>query len=134
MDFLKSQFARLQQQFNQLNASQKMLSVALLAIMGMTLVMWGRYAGTAEMEPLLDQDLSGEDLGKITLDLKGRGIPYTTNGNRILIPADRKYEVIASLGYDQALPKDTSSAFTELMAKMDNPLNSPEKTAMIQNE
>src|SRR5690348_1119512 len=103
MDFLKSQFGRLQQQFNQLNASQKMLSVALLAIMAMTLMMWGRYAGTAEMEPLLDQDLSAEDFGRITMDLKGRGIPYTASGNRILVPADRRYEVIASLGYEQIL-------------------------------
>jgi flagellar M-ring protein FliF len=134
MDFLKSQFGRLPQQFNQLNASQKMLSVALLAIMAMTLMMWGRYAGTAEMEPLLDQDLSAEDFGRIARDLRDRNIPFTPSGSRILVPADRRYEVLASLGYDQALPKDMSSAFTELMAKMDNPLNSPEKTAMIQNE
>ena len=46
MDFLKNQLARLQQQFNQLTASQKMLSVSLVAIMVMTLLWWGRYAGT----------------------------------------------------------------------------------------
>src|SRR5712664_1558832 len=76
MDFLKSQFGRVQQQFGQLNASQKMLSVALMTIMVMTLVWWGRYAGTAEMEPLIDQDFAAEDMGRITAGLRARGIPY----------------------------------------------------------
>src|SRR5438132_2050610 len=105
MDFLKSQFARLQQQFNQLNASQKMLSVALMAIMGMTLLWWGRYAGTAEMEPLLDQELASEDFSNITRELRRLGIAYTPNGNRILVPADRRYEALAELASAQALPK-----------------------------
>ena len=58
MDFLKTQLERLQAQFALLTASQKMLSVSLVAIMVMTLAWWSRYAGTAEMQPLLEQDAS----------------------------------------------------------------------------
>ena len=58
MDFLKAQLARLQHQFDQLTASQKMLSVSLVAIMVMTLLWRGRYAGQPEMEPLLSIPLS----------------------------------------------------------------------------
>src|SRR5262245_17804676 len=112
MDFLKAQLTKLQQQFGQLTASQKMLSLALMAIMVLTLVLWGRYAGTAEMEPLLDQDLAAEDFSHITEQLRIRGIPYSPTGSRILVPADRHYEALAELGYEQALPKDTSSAFS----------------------
>src|SRR2546421_325471 len=53
MDFLKSQSGRLQQQFAQLTASQKMLSVSLVIIMAMTLVWWGRYAGQAGLAPMI---------------------------------------------------------------------------------
>ena len=55
MDFLKSQLDRIQQQLAGLNASQKMLTGSLIVIMVMTLFYWGRYAGSPEMEPLLDQ-------------------------------------------------------------------------------
>src|SRR5438477_11411641 len=108
MEFFKAQLARLQQQFNQLTASQKMLSVALLAIMVMTLAMWGKYAGQSEFEPVIEQDFAAEDLARITADLRGRGIPFTTQGARILVPGDRKYEVLGDLIYQQLLPKDMS--------------------------
>jgi flagellar biosynthesis/type III secretory pathway M-ring protein FliF/YscJ len=134
MDFLKAQFTKLQQQFGQLTASQKMLSLALMAIMVLTLVLWGRYAGTAEMEPLLEQELASDEFSRITQQLRIRGIPYTPNGSRILVPADRHYEALAELGYEEALPKDTSSAFSEIVGKLDSPLNGPEKSAAIRNE
>ena len=42
MDFLKSHFDRIQKQLAALNPSQKMLTMALVAIIAMTLVWWGR--------------------------------------------------------------------------------------------
>ena len=44
MDLLKKQFDRIQQQLAGLNASQKMLTMSLLAIMVMTFLWWGKYA------------------------------------------------------------------------------------------
>jgi len=96
MDFLKVQLARLQQQFNLLTASQKMLAVSLVAIMLMTAAYWGRYASTAEMEPVVDMDFPPEDLARITANLRGRQIPFTAQGSKILVPADRKYEVLGT--------------------------------------
>src|SRR5947209_11199995 len=110
MDFLKSQSGRLQQQFSQLTPSQKMLSVSLVIIMGMTLVWWGRYAGQPEMEPMLDQSLSAEDLARVTTDLRARGIPFIPDGSRVLVPADRKYEILGSLMYQEIIPRDSSGA------------------------
>ena len=134
MDFLKNQLGRLQQQFNQLTASQKMLALSLVAIMAMTLVWWGHYAGTAEMEPLLDQDISSDEFARISSDLKQHGIPYSASGSRILVPADRRLEAMAAVGSDQMLPKDFSSAFLDIVGKMDNPLNSHDRSEAIRNE
>jgi flagellar biosynthesis/type III secretory pathway M-ring protein FliF/YscJ len=134
MELLKAQLARLQQQFNQLTASQKMLSVALVAIMVMTLTLWGRYAGQAEFEPVIDQDFAAEDLARITADLRGRQIPFTTQGARILVPADRKYEVLGDLVYQQLLPKDMSSAFNDIFLKNDNVLGSPDRSDRLHTE
>ena len=134
MDFLKTQLERLQAQFAQLTASQKMLSVSLVAIMVMTLAWWGRYAGTAEMEPLLGQDLSPAEFNQITANLRERNIPFTPNGTRILVPADRQYEALGGLAERELLPRDTSSAFTDLMGKMGNPLNPQQTTQQIFNE
>ena len=67
MDLLKSQLDRIQRQLAGLTASQKMLTAALVAIMVMTLIWWGRYAGEAEMEPVLDQAFSQDDIGRESL-------------------------------------------------------------------
>ena len=120
MDFLKNQLERLQAQFGQLTASQKMLSVSLIAIMIMTLAWWGRYAGTPEMQALLDQELSVEDFSRISKNLNLKGIPFTTSGMKILVPADRQYQTLGDLAGENLLPRDTSSAFTDLMGKMGN--------------
>jgi flagellar biosynthesis/type III secretory pathway M-ring protein FliF/YscJ len=135
MDFFKNQVVRFQQQFSQLSASQKMLTMALLVIMGMTLMWWGRYAGTSEMESLLgDQEIAAEDFHRIEDTLRARSIPFTPNGTRIMVSAERRFDAFAALGADQVLPKDTSAAFIDLMGKMDSPLNSPDRSANIRNE
>ena len=54
MDVLKKQFDRIQQQLSGLSASQKMLTASLVAIMVMTFLWWGHYAGSSEMEPVVN--------------------------------------------------------------------------------
>src|SRR5947209_16235247 len=106
MDFLKSQFDRIQQQVSALTPSQKMLTGTLVTIMVMTLLWWGRYAGTAEMEPVLDQSLSQDEAGRIATELARQHIEYKNSGDRILVPSDRKLDALAVLSYNSALPKD----------------------------
>ena len=118
MDFLKSQFDRIQQQLAGLTPSQKMLTGTLVTIMVMTLVWWGRYAGTAEMEPVLDQPLSQEDAGRIATQLAERHIEYKTTGDKVLVPSDRKLEALSVLSYNNALPKDTATGFDEIIKQL----------------
>lgn len=121
MDLLKAQYDRISAQLAALSSSQKMLTAALVAIMVMTLIWWGRYAGDPEMEPVLDQSFSAQDVSRITANLASRGIHYTVSGDRILVPADRKFEVIAALSYAHLMPRDTASGFDEMMTKFSNP-------------
>lgn len=133
MDFLKNQVQRIQQQLSSLTASQRMLTAALVAIMVMTLVYWGRYAGTAEMEPLLDQAFQPADILKIVPRLKSLSIPYDVQGDRILVAADKKWEALADVAYAKMLPRNSSTGFQEMVDKL-KPWAAPtERDAMFNN-
>jgi flagellar biosynthesis/type III secretory pathway M-ring protein FliF/YscJ len=122
MDALKAQFERIRQQLAALTATQKMLVVALIAVMVLTMLYWGRYAGNAEMVSLLgDQTLAEDDIGPIVQQLKLQDIPYRVDtGNKVMVPTERQNEILATLMFARALPSDTHSAF-ETMSKTLNP-------------
>jgi flagellar biosynthesis/type III secretory pathway M-ring protein FliF/YscJ len=132
MDTFKVQLQKIQQQLNGLSASQKMLTASLVAIMVMTIVWWSHYAGTAEMEPVLDQSLSAQDIGQIKAALDSRGITTKVVGDRVMVPADRKLEAVAMLAYADALPSNSSSAWDE-MTKAMSPWDSTSKTESMHN-
>ncbi|MCC7349354.1 MAG: hypothetical protein IT446_02195 [Phycisphaerales bacterium] len=119
MDMIKSQLLRIQQQLSGLSASQKMLVAALVTIMVMTMLYWARYAGTAEMEALLDQPFSSDEIARVTAKLASRGIRYQVSGDRVMVPSDRKYEALADLSYEQLLPRNTETGF-DIIAKQIN--------------
>jgi flagellar biosynthesis/type III secretory pathway M-ring protein FliF/YscJ len=133
MELIKAQLARISQQLSLLNASQKMLAGALAVIMVMTLLYWARFAGTAEMEPLLDQSFSQQDITRITAELDARGIQYSVAGDKIKIPADRKWQVMAILGYEQMLPSSTAEGFDQIVKQM-SPWDSAALTEAKLNE
>lgn len=119
MDFLKSQLDRIQQQLGGLTATQKMLTAALVAVMVLTLLYWGKYAGQAEMEPLLSQALADEDLTRITRQLDGLGVEHQVSPDKkILVAADRRMKILSSLGFADALPKNTANGFDEIIKQM----------------
>jgi flagellar biosynthesis/type III secretory pathway M-ring protein FliF/YscJ len=119
MDFLKNQFQRIQQQLSGLTATQKMLTGALVAIMVMTLLYWGRYAGTADMEPLFEQALSPQAQGPVQDRLQARGIRIVTgSGGQLLVPAERRAEILADLAYAKALPRSTETGFEQVVVKL----------------
>ncbi|HEX8913889.1 MAG TPA: hypothetical protein VF796_16185, partial [Humisphaera sp.] len=119
MDFAKAQVDRLKQQLAGLTPSQKMLSAALVVIMVMTLWWWGRYAGAPEMEPLMEQALSKEDLGRIDAQLTGAHIEHkVTNDGKILIQPDQRAQALAGLLYAGAMPRDMSKGWDEVVAKL----------------
>ncbi len=120
MDFLKGQLDKIQQQLGGLNASQKMLTGSLVAIMVMTLLWWGRYAGTSEMEPVLPQSFSPTDIGRVQAHLKSMGIPSTVDGDRVLVPADRRDDAIGSLAFAEILPENSANGFDEISKQLNS--------------
>src|SRR5580704_6355296 len=130
MDLLKTQLNRIQQQLGVLSASQKMLTGLLAVIMVATLVWWARYAADPEMEPVLNQSLNPDDIAQITSHLQSRDIHYKVVGDKVLVPVDRKMEVLADLGYSQMLPRDIKTGFDDIV-KQSSPWDSPDKTEQL---
>jgi flagellar biosynthesis/type III secretory pathway M-ring protein FliF/YscJ len=118
VDVIKAQLARIQQQLGALTVSQRMLAAALVTIMVLTLAMWGRYAGTAEMEPVLEQALKPEELTRITGELRSKGIDYKVVGDKVLVTVDRKIEALANLSYAQVVPQDTRGSYDEILKRI----------------
>src|SRR5580704_12988645 len=111
MDLFKAQIERIQKQLSALTPSQKMLTAAMVAIVAMTLVWWGRYAGEPEMEPLLPQAISADELPRVEMELDAKGIKHVMSGDKILVPADRRVEAVAGLMYSHVLPRNAKDGF-----------------------
>lgn len=132
MDLLKVQLERIQKQLAGLNASQKMLVAALAAIMVITVVWWGRYAGEAEMVPLLNQSFSANDLGRIQERLAGESIAFSVSGDKLLVPADKRMQILSELTYARLMPRDTQQGFDSIVKEM-GPFDSEHKQEKIWN-
>ncbi|MBA3404021.1 MAG: hypothetical protein H0U13_04915, partial [Gemmatimonadaceae bacterium] len=133
MDFLKGQLDKIQQQLGGLNASQKMLTGSLVAIMVMTLLWWSRYAGTAEMEPVLSQAMTAADVARVQGHFRSIQLPSKVDGDRVLVPADRRDEALASLALAELIPENSMSGFEEVSKHL-NPWDPPSKTEAIYKE
>ena len=133
MDFIKAQLDRIQQQIAGLNATQKMLTASLVAIMLITVVWWGKYAGEAELVPLLNQPLTVAQIGQMQGVLGERGITTQISGDRILVHSDRRLEALSALTFARAMPKLTDDGFKEMLAQM-NPFDPIDKTNRIFNQ
>jgi len=131
MDFFKSQYTRVQEQLAALSASQKMLAGSLAAIMVMTLMFWSHWAADPDMEPLLNQSMTTEEITTINNSLDAMNINHKVVGDRVYVPTDRKFDVLAQLGYSQTLPTDFNQSFDDLVLKDSNPLEAPDKTASL---
>jgi flagellar biosynthesis/type III secretory pathway M-ring protein FliF/YscJ len=114
MDVVKAQLDRIRQQLAGLTATQRMLVGTLVAVMVLTMLYWSKYAAVPDMVPVLDQSLNEDEIGRIDLALEGKGIPHSVAGGKVLVPADRKMEIVADLMYEQLLPRETQNAFIEM--------------------
>jgi flagellar biosynthesis/type III secretory pathway M-ring protein FliF/YscJ len=116
MDFLKSQLDRIQQQLAGLNASQKMLATCLVAIIVMTVMWWGSYAGRSEMAPLFQEALEPDEALRIVQQLSARGIKAEVGAeNRVSVPAADLHRAFAELAVSESMPKDPSIDFDSFM-------------------
>ena len=126
MDFVKAQLDRIQQQLAGLNATQKMLTATLVAIMLITVVWWGKYAGEAELVALVNQSLTPAQLGQMQDVLSSRGIVTQITGDRLMVHSDRRLEALSALTFARAMPHLTDDGFKEMLSQM-NPFDSVEK-------
>ena len=132
MDLLKAQLERIQNQLAGLTATQKMLAAALTAIMVITVVWWGKYAGEAEMVPLLNQSFSPADLGRIQERLDEKGIHYTVLSDKLSVPADRRMEILSDLTYSRLMPRSTQEGFDSMLKQM-SPFDPEDKQTKLWN-
>jgi flagellar biosynthesis/type III secretory pathway M-ring protein FliF/YscJ len=130
MDILKQQFARIQEQFAGLSATQRMLAASLVAIMVLTVMLWGRYATTADMVPVLNSSFDDQSIIPATMALKGEDIDCQVSGDRILVPADKHDQALAVLSFNQLLPSDSKGGFDDII-KMTNPFDDDKKNELM---
>src|SRR6185503_5990124 len=115
--FLKSQLSRVQEQFSQLSASQKMLAATLVIITVMTLFWWTTFAGKAEMEVLFDQPMAADQMASAIAQLQAAGIESLAVGDRLHVAADKKLQAIGLLSSSMLLPGDTKNAIDDVISK-----------------
>src|SRR6266581_6644457 len=118
MEFLKSQLARVQEQFSHLTASQKMLAAALVVITMMTLYWWTTFAAKSDMEVLFDQPMSSDQIQQAIAQLNSAGIDAQAVGDRLGVAADKKLQAIGVLGSAMLTPSDLKNAIDELVGKI----------------
>jgi flagellar biosynthesis/type III secretory pathway M-ring protein FliF/YscJ len=133
MNFFKAQLDRLGKQAAQLNASQKMLAGSLLVIMMITLVLWGKYASSPEVEAVLDQPMAPDEIAQIKDFLAARGFSPKVVGDRVMVASERRLEAFSDISFAQLLPRDTTSAFDVILSKM-SPWDPSSKTEVMWNE
>jgi len=76
---------------------------------------WSRLPVAVAMEPVLDRALEEQQLAQVTKYLSGHGIAFRTDKGKVLVPADRKMQVLADLLYEDLLPSDTESSFDAII-------------------
>jgi len=132
MDLFKAQFDRISRQLSGLTPSQKMLTVALVAIMVMTLIWWGKYAAEPETVALFSQPPSTAELAAAQAALSNAGIKATESSGNLMVPADERARAYAMLAFNHALPHETKDTFDEI-AKSISPLASESSADQMWN-
>src|SRR5271154_109952 len=108
MDFLKAPLARIPQQLQGLTISQRMLAGSLVAIMVLTMLLWGHYASTADMEPVVGDSLGGDTAASMADVLQRHGIESKITGDKLYVSSDQKQEALAWLMWERQMPNDSS--------------------------
>ncbi len=137
MDLIKQQYLRIAQQLSDLTATQKMLVFSLVALMGLTLTLWLRFASSSEMVALFEAPLAQQELNGVTLTLGSRGIPFEVSGGRVMVPTERQQLATAVLAQEQMIPGNAMDAFEQMFSQVspwESPSNFAEKTKQARNK
>lgn len=138
MDYLIPKFDRLQRALAGLTPARRMLAGALVAVMIATGV-WAfsratsssaaRYgADGSEMEPVLDQAFTKDDLDRIAKHLRAESIPCEVADGRVFVRADRRLDALSGLFYSGILGGGGTESGFDAMIKQMSTLDAPSKT------
>jgi flagellar biosynthesis/type III secretory pathway M-ring protein FliF/YscJ len=109
-----------------------MLTGSLVAIMVLTVMLWGRYASSSETVPVVDRPFDPTMLTDAYHALKAEGLDAKISGDRVVVPADQQDHAFAVLSYACKLPADTPHAFEDVL-KLTGPFDDSEKSKLYFN-
>lgn len=119
MEYLKKVIDQISQQLGVLGRSQR-LAIGLCAVIVAGSLLWlVNYSTTPERVPLLDQNMSLDEIDAILAELDNEHIEAKQTGNRVYVRLADRDRALLALNRANALPKDTSIGFTEYMADDD---------------
>ena len=112
MEFVKRTWAQIQVQLVQLSATQKWLIMSLMVILVLTGYVMLQWAASPQMVPITG--FAG-DQNKVSSWLAQRGIDVQTEGGKLFVPDDQKYDALVLLESGNLMAADTTAAFEELI-------------------
>lgn len=118
MEFLRKYLTQIKAQLTGLTLSQRLLIGLLVLLMIGTVFFAVTFSAKPEMVVLIPQPMSSEEINRAEMALKSK-YSYVVQGDRIMVPADKAYQIRGELFAAQALPKDTTQAFARLMEDSD---------------
>ena len=115
METLRQLLSRIQQQLAMMTRSQQ-LAIGLCAVIIMGSLLWlAQWSARPQLEPLLDQPMTGQETAAAIAALEVRGAEFDERGDRIYVKPDERRKLQRELAADGALPQDTSLGFENLL-------------------
>lgn len=116
MDRFKQLFGTINAQLGQFSVASKLLVVALVGILILSLVLAANLSSSKQMTELMP-GMPAEDQAKAKAYLEKMDIPHTAKGGKIMVPPEMQSRVIAALGESGQLPQNTEILFANLASR-----------------
>ena len=115
METLKQLLTRIQQQLSLMTRSQQ-VAIGLCAVIIMGSLLWlTQWSTKTELEPLLDQPMSVQEMADVVASLDAAGVEYEERGDRVYVRPEERRKLQGQLLSQGALPQDTSLGFENLL-------------------
>jgi flagellar biosynthesis/type III secretory pathway M-ring protein FliF/YscJ len=115
MDFLKHLFTSTKSHLSGLGLSQK-AAIALCVVVIVGALAWlMQWSAQPQLVPLVSQDLTPDELGRIQSRMADSGATFEVRDNRVFVLPDERSLWLARLGEQQVLPSDLTITFESLM-------------------
>jgi flagellar M-ring protein FliF len=115
MDYLRRLILQTHNHLKGLTVSQRLAIGSCVALIAVSLVWLMQWAGRPELVPLLDGPVTAQELPAMEQKLAAMGVTYKLANNVLMVPAERRLQLLAALSDGEALPKDTSIGFTHIV-------------------